>query len=35
MVWNNPTTMHCATSIDSSEERILYRVLNEGELPVS
>jgi taurine dioxygenase len=35
LVWNNVTTMHCATAIDSSQERLLYRILTKGCLPVS
>jgi taurine dioxygenase len=35
LVWNNPTTMHCATSIDDTEERLLYRILTKGDLPVT
>jgi taurine dioxygenase len=35
LVWNNVTTMHCATAIDSSQERLLYRILTKGNLPVS
>lgn len=35
LIWNNPTTMHCATPIDDSEERLLYRILTKGELPVA
>tara|TARA_R110000868_G_scaffold353274_1_gene614510 strand:- start:5429 stop:6229 length:801 start_codon:yes stop_codon:yes gene_type:complete len=34
LVWNNPTTMHCATHISDSKERFLYRILTEGDLPV-
>jgi len=35
LVWSNVTTMHCATPIDSSQERLLYRILIKGVLPVS
>ena len=35
LVWNNPTTMHCATRIDPSQERLLYRILTKGDLPVT
>jgi taurine dioxygenase len=35
LVWNNVTTMHCATPIDNSQERLLYRVLIKGIVPVS
>jgi taurine dioxygenase len=35
LIWNNPTTMHCATPIADSEERLLYRILTNGDLPVS
>ena len=34
LIWNNPTTMHCATSIDDTQERLLYRILTKGDLPV-
>lgn len=33
-VWNNPTTMHCATGIAADQRRMLYRILTRGELPV-
>lgn len=35
LIWHNPTTMHCATGIEDTEERLLYRILTEGELPVT
>jgi len=35
LIWNNPTTMHCATTIDESQERLLYRILTSGDLPVA
>ena len=35
LIWNNVTTMHCATPIPDSEERLLYRILTKGDLPVS
>ena len=35
LIWNNPTTMHCATEIEDSEERLLYRILTKGDLPVT
>lgn len=34
LIWNNPTTMHCATSTPDVEERLLYRILIQGELPL-
>lgn len=34
LVWHNPTTMHCATHIEDTEERLLYRILTEGVYPV-
>jgi taurine dioxygenase len=34
LVWNNPTTMHCATPIADTQERFLYRILTEGDFPV-
>lgn len=34
-VWNNPTTMHCATAIPANQQRLLYRILTKGELPVT
>jgi taurine dioxygenase len=35
LVWSNVTTMHCATPINPTQERLLYRVLIKGNLPVS
>lgn len=35
LIWNNPTTMHCATAIDDAEKRLLYRILTKGELPIT
>jgi taurine dioxygenase len=35
LIWNNITTMHCATPILDSEERLLYRILTKGDLPVT
>ncbi len=35
LIWDNRTTMHCATTIDSTQERLLHRILTEGDLPVS
>lgn len=35
LIWNNVTTMHCATTIPDSEERLLYRILTKGDLPVT
>lgn len=35
LIWNNPTTMHCATPIAHTEERLLYRILTKGDLPVN
>lgn len=35
LIWHNPTTMHASTEINSSEKRLLYRILTEGILPVS
>ena len=34
-IWNNPTTMHCATEIPATQQRLLYRILTKGELPVT
>ncbi len=34
LIWNNPTTMHCATSISDTQKRLLHRVLTEGDFPV-
>jgi len=34
LIWNNPVTMHCATHINDSQERLLYRILTKGDLPV-
>lgn len=34
-IWNNPTTMHCATDIPPNQQRLLYRILTKGELPVT
>ena len=34
LVWNNPTTMHCATKTENGEERLLYRILTLGATPV-
>lgn len=34
-VWNNPTTMHCATTIAANQQRMLYRILTKGSLPVT
>src|SRR3990167_1112635 len=31
LIWNNVTTMHAATPIVDSEERLLYRILTKGE----
>lgn len=35
LIWNNPTTMHCATTIHQSQKRLLYRILTCGDLPVT
>lgn len=35
LIWNNVTTMHCATEIDTSQARLLYRILIKGDLPVT
>lgn len=35
LIWNNSTTMHCATPILDTEERMLYRVFTKGDFPVS
>ena len=35
LIWNNATTMHCATEIKDTEERLLYRILTKGDLPVT
>ena len=35
LIWNNPMTMHCATDIHESQERLLYRILTQGDLPVA
>jgi taurine dioxygenase len=35
LIWSNVTTMHCATPIDNSQERLLYRILIKGDLPVT
>jgi len=35
LIWNNVTTMHSATPIPDSEERLLYRILTKGDLPVT
>lgn len=35
LIWNNPTTMHCATPTPESQERLLYRILTLGDLPVA
>jgi len=35
LIWDNRTTMHCATSITDNEERLLYRILTKGDLPVN
>ena len=34
LVWNNPSTMHCASQIDDNEKIVLYRILTKGDLPV-
>lgn len=34
LVWNNPTTMHTATPISKDQQRLLYRILTKGALPV-
>lgn len=35
LIWNNATTMHAATPIPDTEERLLYRILAKGDLPVT
>lgn len=35
LIWYNPTTMHCATHIVNSQERLLHRILIKGDLPVT
>lgn len=35
LIWNNVTTMHCATRIEDDQHRLLYRVLTKGDLPVT
>lgn len=35
LIWNNVTTMHSATPIPDTEERLLYRILTKGDLPVT
>jgi len=34
LIWDNITTMHCATPINDDQERLLYRILIKGDLPV-
>lgn len=34
LIWDNPSTMHTATPIPCDQQRLLYRILTKGDLPV-